>query len=33
MKIHSICSLNKNNLTQSFVKDLACFWKFCLDNH
>jgi hypothetical protein len=25
MKIHSICSLNKNNLTQSFVKDLACF--------
>jgi hypothetical protein len=32
MKIHSIYSLNKNNLTQLFVKDLACFCEFCLDS-
>jgi hypothetical protein len=32
MKIHSIYSMNRNNLTQLFVKDLACFYEFCLDN-
>jgi hypothetical protein len=32
MKIHSIYSLNKNNLTQLFVKDLACFCEICLDS-
>jgi hypothetical protein len=33
MKIHSICATNKNNLLQLFVKDLACFCEFCLDDH
>ncbi len=32
MKIHSICVTNKKNLTQLFVKDLACVYEFCLDN-
>ncbi len=32
MKIHLICVVNKNNLTQLLVKDLACFCEFCLDS-
>jgi hypothetical protein len=33
MKIHSICVAKKNNLLQMLVKDLACFFEFCLDGH
>jgi hypothetical protein len=32
MKIHSICATNKNNFLQLLVKDLACFYEFCLDS-
>jgi hypothetical protein len=32
MKIYSIYSMNRNNLTQLFVKDLTCFCEFCLDS-
>jgi hypothetical protein len=32
MKIHSIYSMNRNDLTQLFVKNLACLCEFCLDS-
>jgi hypothetical protein len=31
MKIHSICSMNRYNFIQFFVKVLACFYEFCLE--
>jgi len=31
MKLHSILSINKNNLTTLLVKDLACVYTFCFD--
>jgi hypothetical protein len=33
MRIHSICAVNKNNLTQLLMKDLACLCEFCLDSY
>jgi hypothetical protein len=32
MKIHSICAINKTNLTQLLVGNLACFCLFCMQN-
>jgi len=32
MKIYSIYYMKRNNFTQIFVKDLACFYEFCLDS-
>ncbi len=31
MKMHSICATNKHNLTILMVKDLACFFSYCLE--
>jgi hypothetical protein len=31
MKLHSICSMNKNNSTTLLVKSLACFCVYCVD--
>ncbi len=31
MKLHSIFTSNKNNLTTLMVKDLACFCYLCID--